>query len=198
MVGSSDQDIIFWQYALNASWVLLPLVPAILIYLIFPKTQTGVEGPLSGLSIRASGAFAAYFIVLVATTPLLIRQNRNLEGLLHPTWTITGAIQLEDENGGRIPFNNRGESPFKIDLDPELVEATGTDGFKIRVPEREDNTVPTLLITYPDFASYTLDPSHPNPGENVRIDAKNKVVDVTSPIILRKKACIGLSCDQAL
>ena len=196
MVGRSDQDIIFWQYALNASWVLLPLVPAILIYLIFPKTQTRVQGPLSGLSIRASGAFAAYFIVLIATTPLLIRQNNNLESLLHPTWTITGSIQLEDEDGHRLAFNNRGESPFKIDLDPQLVEATGTDGFKIRVPEREDNSVPTLLITYPDFASHTLDPNHPDPGENVKIDADNKLVDVTSPIILRKKECIGLSCDQ--
>ena len=63
MAPSGDQSIVIWQYALNASWVLLPLVPAVLIYLIFPRTQVGLAGPFSGLTIRASGAFAAYFIV---------------------------------------------------------------------------------------------------------------------------------------
>jgi hypothetical protein len=198
MAGSSDQDIIFWQYALNASWVLLPLVPSILIYLIFPKTETALKGPFSGLTVRASGAFAAYFIVLLATIPLLLRQNNNLEGLLHPTWTITGSIQLEDEDGNRLKFNNRGESPFKIDLDPRLVYPIGTDGFKVKVPEREDNSVPTLLITYPDFASYTLDPNNPDAGDNVKIDNSKKLIEVTSPIVLRRQKCVGLTCDQPL
>src|SRR6266496_2817914 len=99
---SADQNIVFWQYALNASWVLLPLVPAVLIYLIFPKSTTTLRGPFAGLTIRSSGAFAAYFIVLVATTPLLIRQNNNLESLLHPSWIITGTIQLEDVDGKQL------------------------------------------------------------------------------------------------
>ena len=45
--------------------VLLPLLPAILIFLMFPKTEMVAQGPLQGLSIRAGGAFGAYLIVLL-------------------------------------------------------------------------------------------------------------------------------------
>ena len=41
-------------------WVALPLVPAILIYRYFPDTQVVASGPLAGLTVKASGAFAAY------------------------------------------------------------------------------------------------------------------------------------------
>jgi hypothetical protein len=40
--------------------VLCPLIPAILIYRLFPETKVSVPGPLAGLTLRAGGAFAAY------------------------------------------------------------------------------------------------------------------------------------------
>src|SRR5215469_5170360 len=52
---------------LLALWVLLPLVPAILIYRLFPNTPVVAAGPLAGLRTNASGAFAAYLIVFVIT-----------------------------------------------------------------------------------------------------------------------------------
>ena len=195
MAPTGDGSIVIWQYALNASWVLLPLVPAVLIYLIFPRTEVGLAGPFSGLTIRASGAFAAYFIVLLATMPLLTRQNRNLESLMRPTWVITGSIQLEDEDGRRLSFSNRGNSPFKIELDPELVQPVGTRGFKIVVPEVADQ-VPSLKISYPQFAEYLLDPQSPEDGVNVKVNAGKKSIDITSPIVLRRSKCYGLSCEQ--
>ena len=196
MAPSGDQSIVIWQYALNASWVLLPLVPAVLIYLIFPRTQVGLAGPFSGLTIRASGAFAAYFIVLLATMPLLTRQNRNLESLMRPTWVITGSIQLEDEDGRQLSFSNRGNSPFKIELDPQLVQPGGTRGFRIVVPEVADHQVPSLKITYPQFAEYLLDPHSPENGVNVKVDRAKKSIAITSPIVLRRSKCYGLSCAQ--
>ena len=46
-------------------WVALPLVPAILIYRYFPDTQVAASGPLAGLTVKASGAFAAYLVVFL-------------------------------------------------------------------------------------------------------------------------------------
>jgi len=196
MNSGASQNIVIWQYALNASWVLLPLVPAVLIYLIFPKTEVGLSGPFSGLTIRASGAFGAYFIVLLATMPLLNRQNHNLETLLRPTWVITGTVHLQDEDGRELAFNNR-TSPLTIDLDPKLVEPRGPKGFRVIVPEVGDHQVPALFIRFPGYADYMIDPTSPNAGDHVKIDAAKKSIDITSPIILRKQKCVGIGCDQA-
>jgi hypothetical protein len=195
MTMGADQSIVLWQFALNAAWVLLPLVPAVLIYLIFPKTEVTAGGPFAGLTIRASGAFAVYLIVLLATMPLLNRQNHNLEALLRPTWVITGTVQLQDQDGRTRPFNNILDAP-KIDIDRRIVEPQGTSGFRIVVPEVADHQIPYLSVSYPNWASYSLDPVHPEEGHNVKINPATKTIDITSPIILRKTECIGLTCEQ--
>lgn len=193
MLESADQNLIIWQYALNASWVLLPLVPAVLIYLIFPKSQTSLKGPFAGLTIRSSGAFAGYFLVLLATYPLLNRLNNNLEATLKPTWEIAGTIQLEDENGNRMNFDNR-NSPLRIELDPELVSPEGRSGFRLRVPEIGDK-VPSIYVRYPGFATYLLDPFNAEAGDNVKIDHARREIRITSPIIIRRQPCQGTTCE---
>jgi hypothetical protein len=50
-------------------WVLLPLIPAVLIYRLFPDTPIGISGILQGLKINAGGAFAGYLIVLLVIKP---------------------------------------------------------------------------------------------------------------------------------
>jgi hypothetical protein len=195
MGQGANQSIVIWQYALNASWVLLPLVPAVLIYLIFPRTETSLAGPFKGLTIRSSGAFAAYFLVLLATLPLLNRQNNNLETLLRPTWVITGHISLVDEKGKPLKLPNPGISSVAVDLDPNFVRATGHTGFALTVPEI-DQRVPRLLIKYPGFASYWLDPDNPEGDDNAKIDRSRRTIDFTKPIVVKREACVGLSCGQ--
>lgn len=115
---------------------------------------------------------------------------------MRPTWVITGIIQLEDEDGRRLSFTNRGDSPFKIELDPKLVQPVGTRGFKIVVPEVADHQIPSLKITYPEFAEYLLDPQSPEEGMNVKVNPGKKSIDITSPIVLRREPCYGLSCER--
>ena len=59
----------FGSYVL---WVALPLLPAILVFRIFPNTALRTDGPLKGLRVDTAGAFVAYFVVfLVLGYPLL-------------------------------------------------------------------------------------------------------------------------------
>jgi tetratricopeptide (TPR) repeat protein len=44
-------------------WVMSPLVPAFLFFLILPKNKIWSEGPLKDLTTRATGASVAYFVV---------------------------------------------------------------------------------------------------------------------------------------
>ena len=55
----NDFSVVGFPYAL---WVLLPLIPSILIFLIFPNSTVMAQGPLAGLTVRAGGAFAEMWI----------------------------------------------------------------------------------------------------------------------------------------
>ncbi len=82
------------QYVL---WVLLPLIPAILIFWIFPDTKIEVGGPLNGLSVKASGAIGAYILVFAAIGAPILRTGSDLmTNLHHHFWTVQGHIKLFD------------------------------------------------------------------------------------------------------
>src|SRR6266404_1962451 len=83
---------------LLAVWVLLPLIPAVLIYRLFPNTSVAVSGPLASLTVRAGGAFAGYLAVFAAIY-ILVRPAANIVGgFEHSLWSVTGRAQLVDKD----------------------------------------------------------------------------------------------------
>src|SRR5258707_4915716 len=87
-------------------WVLLPLVPSILIYTLFPNTAVAVSGPLANLTIRTTGAFAAYLIVFAMTYPLVDTTRNAIGGFQHQFWTINAHIKIQDDEGKKIRSND--------------------------------------------------------------------------------------------
>jgi hypothetical protein len=190
----ADQTMILANYALNALWILLPLVPSVLIYLIFPKSQASAKGLFAGLTIRAGGAFAAYFIVLLASYPVLNGWNTRFDDLLRPSWEITGTVQIEDEEGKEISYEDQEANPLKISMTPDLVTPIPPNRFRAIVPEIQ-NRVPAIYIQYRGYGVYTLDPTRLREGEYVKIDHAKKLIEITSPLVIRRKPCLGISCE---
>ncbi len=62
-----------------AAVLLLPLIPAYVLYKFLPASETDVSGPYQGLSIKLKGAFAGYFLLLLACLGLyfLIVNNKD-------------------------------------------------------------------------------------------------------------------------
>jgi hypothetical protein len=193
MSQGGDQTVIFWQFAFIACWILLPLVPAVLIYLIFPKTETNLGGPFSGLTLRSSGAFSAYFVVLLASYPVWSRQSEDLRTLMRPTWEIVGTVKLLGEDGREIP-RSRGGAPLDISLEPKLVTLTGGD-FEILVPE-VDNKVPRILVNYEGFEDFSINPTAPPPGLDVEVDRDRHRIVFKTPLVIRRRACEGMRCPE--
>ena len=48
-----------------AAILIVPLIPAYIIYKFLPASDTDVSGPYSGLSLKLKGAFAGYFLLVV-------------------------------------------------------------------------------------------------------------------------------------
>src|ERR1700690_2317258 len=101
-----------------ALWVLLPLAPSVLIYLIFPNTQVAASGPLAGLTIKASGAFAAYLIVLLVSA-LPVRSIQGLiEGSSNGYWRVNVPVQYRqgvDRGIGKIDDNRVSVSVIPVE-----------------------------------------------------------------------------------
>lgn len=193
MGNSAGQSLVILQFLLNAAWVLLPLAPAILIYRIFPDTQTGLKGPFGNLSIRASGAFAAYFLVFLATVPLLNQINRNLKGEFRPSWTIKGQIFLQDENGRKITNVDSSGDVVQISLQPDFVRVNQNLTFEAIVPEINQR-LPAISVRYAGVGTSYVDFEHLGKGDDVNKDEANREVNIRSPIIIRKEPCIGIEC----
>jgi hypothetical protein len=60
-----NTQTVFFSFTLYVLFVLLPLIPALVTFKLFPDTRVAVSGPLSQVTVRATGAFAAYVVVVL-------------------------------------------------------------------------------------------------------------------------------------
>jgi hypothetical protein len=195
MGNSGGQSLVILQFVLNAGWVLLPLVPAILIYRIFPDTQVGLKGPFGSLTIRASGAFAAYFLIFLVTYPLLKTINRNLEGEFRPSWTVKGRILPQDENGNPIAIVEGDGKRVQVSLEPDFVRVKPNLTFEAIVPEINQK-VPAVSLRFVGVGTSFVDFDNLGEGDDVSRDPDARVVTIRSPIVIRKESCIGIVCSS--
>ncbi|MFY7840401.1 MAG: hypothetical protein ACOVP7_08995 [Lacibacter sp.] len=57
-------------YFALAAILLLPLLPAYIIYKFLPESETNVEGPYKKLNLKLKGAFAGYFLLVLMSLGL--------------------------------------------------------------------------------------------------------------------------------
>jgi hypothetical protein len=86
-------DTVLYSFGLYVLYVLLPIIPAVVIFLLFPDTKVWVSGPLQNLTIKTTGAFAAYVVTVslgffpVRYVETQIAQSRS--------YAIEGVIEVE-------------------------------------------------------------------------------------------------------
>lgn len=137
----------FALYTLN---VLLPIIPTVVIYRLFPETTVTVSGPLARLTINASGAFAAYIITVALGYGLVSSMDARIDGLSSPTWEVTAEIAFED-NGGQPIRNPHGlVKDLKVMVDPPLEQWVYPE-MRIRLPLVKPDHWPTLVLHVPGF-----------------------------------------------
>lgn len=138
--------------------ILLPLIPAFLLFKLLPNTAV-VNGPLQGLRIDLSGAFAAYFalVALVLSTHSVWDPPP-----AYQVWTVSGRVT--DPAGDPLQLNATNFFVFPQSL-------TAEDGyFTMDIPVKTGQggalEYPTLTITNPKYfsASVTLNPGSPPKG----------------------------------
>lgn len=132
-------------YLVLAMVVLLPIVPAYLLFKLLPKTDGWVGGMFQGLEFKFSGAFAGYLMVLWV-----------VHGYLPPNdfeiWTVEGKVALDGDP--------RDYDDVRIFLSPNDREAANGSGrlhfgFIRTRNGAASNPLPTILV---EAEGYELTP----------------------------------------
>lgn len=188
--------------ALLSVVILLPLIPAFLLYKYLPS-KTIAKGPFKGLNVHLTGAFAGYFLTFITA------------GSMAQLWVNSGISDLEEELAGRPEewsiqgrvWNDQGETIGDLGRANILVEPPRPDNlpagrFEIRkVPASEEDLQGgrvVLEIKHPDYEDKTvelllkdsIDSSVSWPDADwalvERMKNKERSVRLTEPIIMKK------------
>src|SRR5690349_13472771 len=98
-----------------AAVVLLPLVPACILYRFLPS-NTIVNGPFQGLNLQLTGAFGGYFLVLLAAFGFYHTLPDNHQPETEEIWTLRGKVPALVTNSNDLQLSVRPAST-QIDED---------------------------------------------------------------------------------
>ena len=172
--------MLFSLIGLFTVWVILPLVPAVLIYRLFPDTAVAVSGPFANLTVRASGAFAAYLIVFAATYLFIVKQTEEVVvSFQRPFWTIKGRIVLIDKEGQEVTAESLIEK-MRIRTDPDQFKVQSYR-VQLSIPE-VGGDLPAVIFEIPTWGRKEIDL---RTTKEVSVDRLRKTIEITKPIMIK-------------
>jgi hypothetical protein len=177
-----DIDLIVLAYVLYGMHVLLPLLPAVVIYHLFPDTKVGLSGPLQGLTVKAGGAFAAYVttvllgIFLVSDCMELIKMGY----VGHFSSEIDLKVQLTDAEGKSLGPGAVGITHPSITLIPPIYRV-GEDSIRVRIPGELNEY--TFRIEVPGFGEVYV-----SPDEREIEEKEHRRFKLAEPVEVRQNA----------
>lgn len=180
-----------YKILIFSAWFLIPLLPAFILYKFLPNNQVAVSGPFKGLKLDMAGAFAGYFVLILAAY-FIVKQMIFEKPVEYEIWTLKGFI-TDDK---KVPLGKERNKPditvyppIEIDngrLDfPILVRVADKHydfpGISISAYSKDD---PGAKLYFPsDFMNDLLDPDI-NYGEKKahwEYDFKNRILKFNKP-----------------
>lgn len=161
--------------------LLGPLIPAVLIFKLFPDSKVSVQGPLQGLSVKSGGAFAAYLVTFLIALPMTSGISDLRKSVLTPVWTVKANIMIIDKNGDELPVRHFSED-LTATITPKLLRVG--DKLSLTVPA-SGKDLPVVLLEIPGFGGETLDLN----GGKHEVDRNDdaKTLTVKDQVIIREQ-----------
>jgi hypothetical protein len=193
---AQDQFLIFAQeFLILIIIIALPLLPSIALYRVALDAKLGVTGPLAGLTINATGAFAAYVLVLAVcfmiAGPILsgLEKSRTAEMDRYSVWDAHGSVELTDASGNKISDESLIESA-RIDTTYFDIHQ---EGFRLKMFQFTGNDWQIASISIKDFGATRIELPTSLTLENTndyKIDREHHVIHMQKPIRIRKRLAV--------
>lgn len=185
---ASNIFFILLSFGLYLLFVLVPIIPAALLYRWFPDTQVSAKGVLSKFKINSSGAFAAYLVTVLLGYFVVADIKETVLFLAKSTspyvWIVRGNLQLQDKNGNKIEETSLFDR-LSFDFKPDfLLQQNGN--VDLQIPGPASGEVPHFFITVnvDGFGQETLcllDLDEYDP----EIDKELHLIQLKKPVIVR-------------
>jgi hypothetical protein len=187
-----------------AAVVLIPLIPAFLLYKFLRSGRTSVGGPFRGLDIKLSGAFAGYFLMVLVVSSFVVFLIRQKPIPIPPAYqyevyTVQGQVELQpaDTSAERLDYRN---VTLSLQPPPSAVKTDGSFSFEIPVKRGQigEPEFPDLLLGYnePNFELRTVHLDEKSPYDQdfqVTYNKERKTIIIAPRIQLTQKAAYGSS-----
>jgi hypothetical protein len=137
-------------------WVVVPLLPAVIIYRLFPEAPVATQWKVLGIVLKAGGASGFYFAILgLAFFRFLEPTTDYIKSLHQPFWTVEVPIRFFDaDNKDIIPTTNSPEQfrvqPFAYDF-----KQTGERSYLVILRFSELNgETDSIRLIFPEGVGY--------------------------------------------
>jgi hypothetical protein len=148
-------DGIVYSFLLYVLYVLVPIIPAAVIFRMFPDTKVAVSGPLQNLTFNATGAFAAYVVTVALGYALIQNVERQIELAQAANWTVAVPVKFVDHKSRPV---TQGAAIEFVNFDPQFkLYRMGDDYIYVTVPRNKAGEWPILSFGVTGFDSGRLD-----------------------------------------
>ena len=156
--------------------VLLPLVPAFLLFKLLPSRAV-VKGPLQGLNVALSGAFGGYVALTVFIAAFYAQ---TLKPQTYRTWHVHGKLELPAEASA---------ASLRWNVGPPMLQLDANNVFYFQIPVAEGAELPDLLLEVPGYPIQSVKLS----GETLfaknyrkKVDKSQARIVIEEPVVFRR------------
>lgn len=166
---------VLYAFLLYFLFITFPLIPAIIIYKIFPNTQVGASGLMGQLKINATGAFAAYLITAVMSFFIVQYAQGIIMASSKQAWTVSAKIVYVDKEGKPIKSNlNKMISLTAIHTNPDAVLSRNSDLIKFVVLGEGRDIIVTFDYPNGRYETRTIDLSN----DTLDVNETNRTINL--------------------
>ena len=178
-----DNAPVMYSIALYCLFVLLPIVPAVILFKMFPDTKVAVRGPLQNLTLKATGAFAGYVVTAILGFFLIQNVVKQIDQMGSSAWTVVVPVKLIDTNAKGIA---QLPAVDYVNFDPKFSHV-GDQDLYVSFPHREIDDWPTMSFSMPGFSGGAVDLQRlvaANDEKVATIDRAERKIVVKEPVTL--------------
>ena len=186
-------DLLLKLIGVLAVWVLLPLIPAILLFKLLPNDKLTVNGPFNNFTVNASGGVGAYVLIFATITVFISDLKKILTPVPQQYWTLHGDVELIKTNGERVPMRVY-SGKIKIATEPDTGQVNPAAGsLLVKLIENEFG-LPAIHIKVDLFGERTLVIKKGAPDFTFE---GNNVIRIKQPLQIYQDAkSVGLQADS--
>lgn len=182
-----DKQIVtvIFSFVLYVFYVLLPMIPALVIYRLFPDTKISAKGTLSKWDVKTTGAFAGYIITVVLGYFLVQNTHQLIAQINNPYWTIKAKVQLQNEDG--TPYHSINSSKSLVDtlevfISPHLQRVKYGTAHLIIPGHKSDWDKTDIKFEIPGYGYHTINLNEAT--QNARVDLYSLSAELLDPIVI--------------